>query len=128
LGSIDKVKRRSKNDFMRHPTPRTMHPICHGNMATVSEMGPTTVMGADKAQGSKEKLIYGSELPRATTTRVSDEATQRMDNILVHPAPHRVDPTSSSFISGSRLGSFTPLCGLASSRTDFLRGLPGKEA
>jgi hypothetical protein len=42
-------------------------------------MGPTTVMGADKAQGSKEKLIYGSELPRATTTRVSDEATQRMD-------------------------------------------------
>jgi hypothetical protein len=45
-------------------------------MATISEMGPTIIVGSAKAQGSKVKPIDGLELPRATRAR--DEATQRM--------------------------------------------------
>jgi hypothetical protein len=104
LGSADTVKRHSKNDFMHHLTPRTMRPIRHGNMAIVSKMGPTIAVGSAKAQGSKAKLVDRSEPPRATRAR--DEATQRMANILVHPAPHRGDLASSSFVSESRLGVF----------------------
>jgi hypothetical protein len=86
LAFADVVKRHSKNDFMHHLTPRTMHPIRHGNITIVSEMGPTIAMGSTKAQGSKAKPVYGSEPPRATSVR--DEATQRMANILVHLVPH----------------------------------------
>jgi hypothetical protein len=74
------------------------------DMATVSKTGPTFAMGSAKAQGSKTKFINGSEPPRAT--RVRDEATQRMANILAHPVPHRGDPASSSFVSESTLGGF----------------------
>jgi hypothetical protein len=66
LGSTGPVKRPSKNDFTCHPTPRTTRPIRHGNMATVSKMGPTIIVGSAKAQASKVKIVYGSEPPRAT--------------------------------------------------------------
>jgi hypothetical protein len=86
-----------------------MHPICIRNTSTISKMGPMIAMGSAKAQGSKVKPIYGSELPKATRAR--DEATQRMANILAHPVSHRGDPTSSSFVSKYRPGSFlhTPM-------------------
>jgi hypothetical protein len=42
-------------------------------------------MGSAKAQGLMVKAVYGSEPPRAT--RVRDEMTQRMANILAHPVP-----------------------------------------
>jgi hypothetical protein len=90
LGSTGPVKRPSKNDFTRHPTPRTTRPIRHGNTATISEMGPTIIVGSAKAQASKVKLVYGSEPPRAT--RAWDEATQRMANILTHPVPPSMGP------------------------------------
>jgi hypothetical protein len=92
LGSADAIKRHNKNDFTRHLIPHMTRPIHHGNMAIVFEMGPTIVVGSTKAQGSKVKPVYGSEPPR--TTRAWDEATQRMANILAHPALHRGDPTS----------------------------------
>jgi hypothetical protein len=81
-----------------------MSPIGHGNMATVSKTGPIIAVGSTKAQGLKAKPINESEPPRAT--RVRDEATQRMANILMHPVPHRSDPASSSFISVSRSRGF----------------------
>jgi hypothetical protein len=81
-----------------------MLPIHCGNMATVSKMGPMTVVGSAKAQGSKVKPVNGSELPRAT--RVRDEATQRMANILARLVPHRGDSMSSSFVSELRSGGF----------------------
>jgi hypothetical protein len=113
--------------FMCHPTPRTTHPIHHGNTAIVSEIGPMIAVGFAKAQDSKAEPINGSDPP--TATRARDEATQRMANILAHPVPHQGDPASSSFISESRFGgSLHALCGLASSHLGFLRGLPGKEA
>jgi hypothetical protein len=127
LGSTNAVKRHSKNDFMRHSTPRTTHHIHHGNTTTVSEMGPMIAVGSTKAQGSKVKPVSGLEPPRATRAR--DEATERMANILVQPVPHRGDPTSSSFISDSTSGGFLhTLFGLASSCLSFLCGLLGKEA
>jgi hypothetical protein len=86
LGSADAVKRHSKNDFMRHLTPRMIRSIHHGNLAIIPEMGPMIVVGSGKAQSLKAKPIYGSEPPRATRAR--DEATQKMANILVHPMPH----------------------------------------
>jgi hypothetical protein len=89
---------------MRHLTPCTMCPIRRGNTTIVSKIGPMIVVGSAKDKGSKAKLIYGSEPPRAT--RAWDEATQRMDNIFVHLVPHREDPVSTSFISESRLGGF----------------------
>jgi hypothetical protein len=49
-------------------------------------MGPTITVRSAKAQGSKVKPVYGSEPPRAT--RVRDEVTQRMANILAHLVPH----------------------------------------
>jgi hypothetical protein len=73
LDSTDAVKRCGKNDFTRHPTPRTMRPIHHENMATISEIGPMIVVGSTKAQGSKAKPVYRSEPPRATRAR--EEAT-----------------------------------------------------
>jgi hypothetical protein len=121
LGSAGAAKRQSKNDFMHHQTSRTMHPICHGNMATVSKTGPTITVGSAKAQGSKVKPVYGSELPRAT--RVRDEATQRMTNILAHPVPHLgAWHPQASYLSLDREVSLMPLCELASSRLGFLRG------
>jgi hypothetical protein len=102
---------------MRHPTPRTTHPIHHRNTTTISKMGPTISGESAKAQGLKAQPVNGSEPPRATNAR--DEATQRMTNILV----------PSSFVSESRSGGFLhALCGLASSHPGFLRGLLGKEA
>jgi hypothetical protein len=56
-----------------------------GIWPTVSKIGPMIVMGSAKAQGSKVKLIGELEPPRAT--RVRDEATQRVANILAHPGP-----------------------------------------
>jgi hypothetical protein len=103
-GSTDAVKRCSKNDFICHSTPCMTRPIRRGNMATVSEMGLMIVVGSTKAQGSKAKLVYDSELPRAT--RVRDKAIQRIANILAHPMPHRGDPTSSTLAFESRLGGF----------------------
>jgi hypothetical protein len=67
-------------------------------------MGPMIAVGSAKAQGSKAKLIGGSEPPRATRAR--DEATQRVANILAHSGPHRGDPVPSRFISKLRLGGF----------------------
>jgi hypothetical protein len=81
-----------------------MNPIRRGNMTTVLEMGLTIAMGYAKAEGSKVKPVYGSEPPGAIRAR--DEETQRMANILVHPAPHRGDPAFSSFVLESRLGGF----------------------
>jgi hypothetical protein len=78
-----------------------MHAICHGNMTTIFEMGPTIVVQSVKAHGSKAKPVYGSEPSRGT--KVRDKATQRMTNIFAHPVPHQGDPASSSFISESRL-------------------------
>jgi hypothetical protein len=106
LGSIDVVKRHSKNDFTHHPTPHTMCPIRCRNMTTVSEMDPTIAVGFAKAQGSKVKPVNGLEPPRAT--RVRDKATQSIANILAHPMPHRLVPAYSSFVSESRLGDFLP--------------------
>jgi hypothetical protein len=83
LGSADAVKRHSKNDFMRHLTPRMIRSIHHGNLAIIPEMGPMIVVGSGKAQSLKAKPIDGSEPPRAR-----DEVTQKMANILVHPMPH----------------------------------------
>jgi hypothetical protein len=103
-GSADVVKRYSKNDFTHHPTPHRTHPIRHRNLTTVSEMGPMIVVGSTKAQGLNAKSVYGLEPPRAT--RVRDQATQKMANILAHPSPHRGDPASSNFISESRLEGF----------------------
>jgi hypothetical protein len=71
---------------MRLSIARTTNPIHHGNATTISKMGPMIVVGSTKEQGSKMNPIDGSELPRAT--RGMDEATQRMANILTHPAPH----------------------------------------
>jgi hypothetical protein len=97
-------KRCSKNDFTRHPTPHMMHPISRGNTATIAKMDPTIAVGSVKAQGSKVRPDYGSEPPRAIRAR--DEVTQSVANILVHPAPHRGDSASSSFISEFGLGCF----------------------
>jgi hypothetical protein len=91
------VKRCSKNDFTRHPTPHTTLPIHRRNTTTISEIGPTITVGSAKAQGSKAKPVYGSGLSKATRAR--GEATQRMANILAHSVPQPGDPTSSSFIS-----------------------------
>jgi hypothetical protein len=109
LGSANAVKRHSKNDFMRHPTPHTTRPIHRGNTTIVSEMGPMIDVGSTKAQGSKAKPVYGSEPPRATRAR--DEATQRIANILAHSVPHRGDLAFSSFISESKPEGFlhTPM-------------------
>jgi hypothetical protein len=85
-GEAARFRRRGKNDLTRHLTPHTIHPICRGNTATISEMGPTITVRSAKAQGSKVKPVYGSEPPRAT--RVRDEVTQRMANILAHLVPH----------------------------------------
>jgi hypothetical protein len=79
-------------------------PIRHGNMLIVSKMGPITAVASANAQGLKTKPVNGSEPPRAT--RVRDEATQRMVNIVTHPVPHRGDPMSSSLVSESRPGGF----------------------
>jgi hypothetical protein len=98
------VKRRSKNDFMCHPTPHMTHTIHHGNMTSVSKMSSTIVVGSAKAWGLKTKPINGSEPSRATTARY--EVTQTMTNILAHPVPHRGDLASSGFVSVSRLGGF----------------------
>jgi hypothetical protein len=98
------VKRPSKNDFMRHPTPRTMCHICHKNMTIISETGPTIAVGSAKAQGSNAKTVYGSEPPRATRAR--DEVTQMMTNILAYPMTHRGDSVSSCFVSESKSGGF----------------------
>jgi hypothetical protein len=78
-------------------------------MATIYETVPIIAVVSSKAQGLKVKPIDESEPPRAT--RVRDEATQRMVNILAHPVPHHGDPTSTSFISKSTLRGFlhTPL-------------------
>jgi hypothetical protein len=89
--------------------------------------GPHDYRGPAKAQGSKAK----------PTSRVS--ATQSKQSVgqsdtkggqqLAHPGPHRGDPTSSSFVSKSRLGGFlhAPQCGLASSCPCFAdRDYPGK--
>jgi hypothetical protein len=43
------LRKRSKNDFTCHPTPRTTRPIHRGDTAIISEMGPTIVMGSAKA-------------------------------------------------------------------------------
>jgi hypothetical protein len=104
LGSANVVRRCHENDFTCHPTPCMMHHIRHGNMATISQMGLMIAVGTPKAQDSKAKPVYGSKPPRAT--RVKEEETQRMANILAHPVPHRGDPTSSSFVSDSILGGF----------------------
>jgi hypothetical protein len=61
LGPADTVKRCRKNDFMRHLTPHTTHPIRHGNTANVSETGPMIALGSAKAQGTKAKPVNGSE-------------------------------------------------------------------
>jgi hypothetical protein len=78
--------------------------VTRGVTTTVSETGPTIAVGSTKAQGLKATPIDGPEPPRATSTR--DKTTQRMSNILAHPTPHQGDPTSSSFVSESRLGGF----------------------
>jgi hypothetical protein len=57
-----------------------------GIWPAISKMGPTIAMGSTKAHGSKMKPIGGSEQDRAT--RVRDEATQMVANILAHVGPH----------------------------------------
>jgi hypothetical protein len=104
LGSTNAVKRHSKNGFMHHLTPHTMHPIRHGNTTTISETGLMIAVGSVKAKGSKGKPVDRSEPPRATRAR--DEMTQRTANILVHPTTHQGDPISSSFVSEFGLGGF----------------------
>jgi hypothetical protein len=86
-----------------------MLPIRHGNMATISEMGPTITVGSAKAHGLKVKLVYRTEPLR--TTRERDKVTQRMANILVHPALHCGNLASSGFVSESRPEDFlhTPM-------------------
>jgi hypothetical protein len=62
-----------------------MHPIHHGNMGTVSKIGPMIAMGSAKAQGSMVKHIYVSKLPKAT--RVRAKMTQRL--VVTPDAPLR---------------------------------------
>jgi hypothetical protein len=61
-------------------------PIRHGNTTMISKMGPMIAMGSAKAQFSMVKLVYELKSPRAT--RVRDEETQKMANILAHATPH----------------------------------------
>jgi hypothetical protein len=90
-------------------------------------MGPTIAVGSAKAQGSKAKPVNRSEPPRATRAR--DEATQMVATSWDIWSP--IEETRRSQALYMRLDldiSFTPLCGLASSRLGFLRGLPREEA
>jgi hypothetical protein len=75
-------------------------PFTLWDTTTVSEMGPTIVVGSAKAQGSKAKP--GGQQ-------------------LVHPVPHRGALASSSFVSESRPSGFLHAlsCGLVSSRPGF---------
>jgi hypothetical protein len=97
-------KKRSEKNFTHHLTHLMTCPIHHGNTSTISEMGPTIVVGFTKAQSSKTRPVYGSKLPRATRAR--DEVTQMMANILAHLVPHQGDPTPSSFVFESRSRGF----------------------
>jgi hypothetical protein len=98
---------------MCHLIPHTTHPIRCENTTTVSETAPTIVMGSTKSQSSKVKPVNGSEPSRAT--RVMDEATQRMTNILARLVPDRGDPMSSSFV----LSLDREVCGLTSNHFGF---------
>jgi hypothetical protein len=81
-------------------------------------------VGSIKAQGSKAKPT--DRVRAAQSNQIEGQSATKDGQQLVHPLPHRGDPTSSSFISESQPGGFlrTPPCGLASSRPGFLLGLP----
>jgi hypothetical protein len=84
-------------------------------------------MGSVKAQGSKAKPINGSELLRATRAR--DEVTQRV--VISWHIWSPIEGTRRSevsYLSPNWKISFTPICGLTSSRLGFLHGLSGEEA
>jgi hypothetical protein len=73
-------------------------------------------VGLSKLRVVGQNQPAGSAPHRANRAR--DKVTQRMAGNWRYLGPHRGDPTSSSFLSESQLGSFhhTPLRGLASSR------------
>jgi hypothetical protein len=94
-------------------------PSTSWDMTTVSKMGPTTTVRSAKAQGLKAKPA--SRVKPAQSNQSEGQSEIKGGQQLVHPEPHRGDPTSSSFVSESRAGSFlhTPSCGLAPRCLDF---------
>jgi hypothetical protein len=127
MDSTDAVKRRSKNGFYTAGLFKQCSQFIAGIQPTISKMGPMIAVGSAKAQGLKEKPISGSEPTRATRAR--DEATQRVANIWRTRGPiEGTQCPQASYLSLDWKVSFVPLCGLASSYSNFLCGLPGKEA
>jgi hypothetical protein len=128
LDSTGAVKRCCRNDLYTstdssHDAPYTSREYGQA----VFETGPTIDMGSVKAQGSKAKPVNGSEPPRATRAR--DQTTQRVATSSHIRSPiEGTQCSQASYLSLDQEISFTPLCGLASNRSGFLRGLPGEEA
>jgi hypothetical protein len=84
-------------------------------------------VGSVKVQGSKAKPVNGLELPRAARAR--DEVTQRVATSWHIWSPiEGIRCPQASYLSLDQEIPFMPLCGLASSRLGFLRGLHREEA
>jgi hypothetical protein len=80
-----------------------------------------------KVGGFEDETCQRSEPPRATRAR--DKATKKMATSSHIRSPiEGIRRPQASYLSLDWEISFTPLCGLVSSRPGFLRGLPGEEA
>jgi hypothetical protein len=79
-------------------------PSSSWDMASVSKMGPTIIMGSAKPQGSKAKPA--SPIRAAQSNHSEGRSDTKGGQQLAYPEPHRWDSTSSSFVSESQLGGF----------------------
>jgi hypothetical protein len=116
--AVDPCKMQQKVLYTLRCLPDSSHimPSLTRYMETVSKMGPMIAMDLLELRVPRQNPPVGSTPPRAH--RMRDKATQRVASNQRYLGPHREDPTSSSFVSESRLGGFchTPPFGLASSR------------
>jgi hypothetical protein len=108
------------------PYSSRIMPSTSRDMTTISKMGHTITMGLPMLRVQRRNLPDGSEPPRATRAR--DKATHGVATSWHIQGPiEGIRCPQASYLSLDREVSFTPLCGLASSRLGFLHGLPRKE-
>jgi hypothetical protein len=109
------------------PYSSRITPSTSRDTTTVSKMGHTVTVCLPMLRVRRQNPPDKLEPPRVT--RVRDEATQRVVAIWHIRSPIKGTwRPQASYLSLDWRVSFTPLYGLTSSRSDFLRGLPGNEA
>jgi hypothetical protein len=76
---------------MRHPDSLYNTPSTSWDMATVSKMGPTIVMGSAKAQGLKAKPA--SQVRAAKSNQSVGRSDTKGGQQLAHPGPNQGEPS-----------------------------------